>query len=139
METVEAQICLQCGALEWVVVSSRYQASYRVMPDGHVEFEEEMKEMEYYCGNCGSSGLLGIEGPPEIFRKLVGLKPAKRIIHTLELIVEEKIEMTDDFTPEEVLEFIEDGYASSLKEEEASKRFLSDVEKIIARWKMIEG
>ena len=139
METVEAQICLQCGALEWVVVSSKYQVSCRVMPDGYVEFEEEMEEMEYYCGNCGSSGLLGIEGSPEIFRKLVGLKPAKRIIHTLELIVEEKIEMTDDFTPEEVLEFIEDGYASSHKDEEASKRFLSEAEKIIARWKMIEG
>ena len=138
METVEAQICLQCGALEWVVVSSRYQASYRIRPDGHVEFEEEMEEMEYYCGNCGSSGLLGIEGSPEIFRKLVGLKPAKRIIHTLKLIVEGKLEMTDDFTPEEVLEFIEDGYASNLKEEEASKRFLSEAEKIIARWKMIE-
>ena len=138
MKTVEAQICLQCGALEWVVVSSRYQASYKVRSDGHVEFEEEMEEMEYYCGNCGSSGLLGIEGPPEIFRKLVGLKPAKRIIHTLELIVEGKLEMTDDFTPEEVLEFIEDGYASCLKDEEASKRFLSEAEKIIARWKIIE-
>ena len=45
--------------------------------------------------------------------------------------------MMDDFTPEEVLGFIRNGYASNLKDEEAS-RFLSEAEKIIARWKMIE-
>jgi len=138
MKTVDAQICLRCGALEWVMVSSRYQASYRVRPDGHVEFEEEMDEMEYYCSSCGSLCLLGIEGSPEIFRELVGLKPAKRIIRILELIVEGKLEAKDGFAPEEVLEFIEDGYASYLKDEEASKKFLSEAEKIIARWKMIE-
>jgi len=139
MRTIEAQICLRCGALEWVVVSSRYRACYKVRPDGHVEFEEEMEEMEYYCGSCGSSGLLGIKGSPETFRELVGLKPAERIIRALEFIAEGKLEVTDDFTPEEVLEYIKDGYASCLRDEEDSKRFLSETEKIVARWKMIEG
>jgi len=136
MRTVEAQICLQCGAMEWVIVSSRYHASYRVRIDGHVEFEEWMGEMEYYCSSCGSSGLLGIEGSPEVFRELARLKPPERIIHALELIVEGRLEMKDDFTPEEVLEIVE--FTSTLKGEEASKSFLSDVKRIIARWKMIE-
>ena len=68
-----------------------------------------------------------------------GLKPAERIIRTLEFIAEGKLEVTDDFTPEEVLEYIKDGYASRLRDEEASKRFLSEAKKIVARWKMIEN
>jgi hypothetical protein len=139
MKTVDAQICLQCGALEWVIVSSRYQASYMVRPDGHLEFEEEMKDLEYYCNSCGSSSLLGIEGSPKIFQDLIKLKPAKRIISTLELIVEGKIEMKDDFSPEDVLDFIETGFALTLKDKEASKSFLSEIKRTIARWKIIEG
>jgi len=132
--TIEAQICLRCGVLEWVIMSSRYRASYRVMPDGHVKFEEDM---EYYCGNYGLSVLLGIEGSPKTFRELVRAEVRKTDHPALKLIAEEKLEVTDDFTPEEVLEFIEDDYASCLKDE-ASKRFLSEAVKIIERWKMIE-
>jgi len=139
MKSIDAQICLQCGAMEWVIVSSRYQSSYRVRPDGQVEFEEEMEDVEYYCINCGSSGLLGIEGSPRIFRDLFALKPAERIIHALELIIEGKLEMKDDFTPEEVLEFIEMGFASNLKNEKDSERFLSEIKRIVARWKIIDG
>jgi len=76
METLEAKICLRCGALKWVAVSGRYQAYYKVRSDGHIEFKEEIEEIEYFCGSCESLNLLGIEGTPEIFRRLAGLKPA---------------------------------------------------------------
>ena len=139
MKTVDAQICLQCGSMEWVIASSRYQASYRVRPDGHVEFEEEMEDMEYYCSNCGSSALLGIEGTPRLFRELVGLAPKERVLRVLELRDEEKIRMKDDFTPEEVLEFMEDGFASNIEDKGTLEEFHSKAKGIIARWKLIEG
>ena len=47
--------------------------------------------------------------------------------------------MTDDYTPEDLLELIEDGYPSTIKDEETSRSFLSEAEKILARWKLIEG
>jgi len=134
METASARICLRCGTLKWVEAPSNLKYLVyckEVRRDGCVVMED-------YCSVCGAPSLLGVWGSVEIFRKLDALKPAKRIIRILELIVEGKLEIMDDFTPEEVLGFIRNGYASRLEDEEALKRFLLEVEKIIARWKMIE-
>ena len=139
-ESVEAQLCFQCGSMEWTIVSDDYECKYWVRPDGHVAFRENLGKMEFVCSRCGSWTLLGVSGFPKTFRELVKLKPPQRIIRTLEFIIEGKLQVIDDFPPEEIFGWIKDYFvARNLDESGEAERFISKVENLIGRWKLLEG
>jgi hypothetical protein len=143
MRKVEAQICLQCGSMSWLVISSGYVGEYRVREDGHVEFIEDFRELEYVCNECGGHSLLGVKGTPKVYCKLIRLQPMQRILAALENIVDGTLEVTDEVDLDEVMELIEcfrDRWTMLHKDEEslrAVEDFMSRVEKILGKWKLL--
>jgi len=52
---VEAQICLQCGSMSWLMVSNSYVGEYRVRKDGHVEFNELSTSLSTSAANAAAA------------------------------------------------------------------------------------
>jgi len=147
-EELEAQLCCQCGAMEWVITSKRYVGSYWVRKDGHVEFKEDFDDAEYRCNKCGTWCLLGIAGTPEVFRELVRLDPAERILRTLEYMLEGRLQQVDNdyITPDDVLEWLEEYFEARWEKLHKGdgntsidiEGFLSKARGLIAKWKLLE-
>jgi hypothetical protein len=143
-EKLEAQICLQCGSMSWLIVSNSYVGEYRVRKDGHVEFNETFSELEYVCNECGShSSLLGVKGTPKIYRELISLNPMERVLKALNYIVDGALEPTDDVDPDEALELLEcfrDRWTtlhSDKKNLRAAEDFISKAREVVGKWKLL--
>ena len=143
-EKLEAQICLQCGSMSWLIVSNSYVGEYRVRKDGHVEFNETFSELEYVCNECGShSSLLGVKGTPKIYRELISLNPMERVLKALNYIVDGALEPTDDVDPDEALELLEcfrDRWTtlhSDKKNLRAAEDFMSKAREVVGKWKLL--
>ena len=140
----EAQLCLQCGAMDWSLISSDYVQSFRVRRDGRIAFKETFEKIEYVCNKCGStSALLGVKASPSTYRKLASLTPMQRILKALEYIVEGTLRVTDsDMGPDEVLDCIEGFRQRWLMKHERSAEeledFVSKAKGIVGRWKLLE-
>ena len=146
-EELEAQLCCQCGAMEWAITSMRYVVSYWVRKDGHVEFKEDFDDVEYRCNKCGAWCLLGIAGTPKVFRELVRLDPMERILRTLECVLEDRLKQTDENVgPDDVLEWLEVYFEARWKMLHKGdgntsidiESFLSKAGGLIAKWKLLE-
>jgi hypothetical protein len=135
-EKLEANVCCQCGAMEWAVLSNNYEGNYRIKEDGHIEFEENLHEMQYICSKCGAWCLLGVSGTSEVLRELVKLDLMERILRTLQYIVDGTLEQPDT-SPGDVLEWLEEYFAAH-KGEGNVEGFISKARGIIARWKLVE-
>jgi hypothetical protein len=143
-EKLEAQICLQCGSMSWLMVSNSYVGEYRVRKDGHVEFNETFHELEYVCNECGGhSSLLGVKGTPKIYKELISLKPMDRILKALNYVVDGTLEPTDDVDPDEVMELLEcfrDRWTTLHSDEKnlrAAEDFMSKAKEVIGKWKLL--
>jgi hypothetical protein len=143
-EKLEAQICLQCGSMSWLMVSNSYVGEYRVRKDGHVEFNETFHELEYVCNECGGhSPLLGVKGTPKIYRELVSLDPMERVLKALNYVVDGTLEPTDDVDPDEVMELLEcfrDRWTTLHSDEKnlrAAEDFMSKAKEVVGKWKLL--
>ena len=143
-EKLEAQICLQCGSMSWLMVSDSYVGEYRVREDGHVEFKETFNKLEYICSECGGhSSLLGVKGTPEIFRELIGLDPMNCVLKALNYVVDGALELADDVDPDDVMELLEcfrDRWTTLHSDEEglrAAEGFMSRAKEAVGKWKLL--
>jgi hypothetical protein len=141
---LEAQICLRCGSMSWLMVSNSYVGEYHVRKDGHVEFNETFHELEYVCSECGSrSSLLGVKGTPKIYRELVSLDPMSRVLKALNCVADGTLELTDDVGPDEVMELLEcfrDRWTTLHSDEKslrAAEDFMSKAKEVVGKWKLL--
>jgi hypothetical protein len=143
-EKLEAQICLQCGSMSWLMLAHNYIGEYHVRKDGHVQFKEDFGKLEYACSECGGhSSLLGVKGTPKIYRELICLKPMNRILKVLNYVVDGTLEPTDDIDPDEALELLEcfrDRWTTLHSDEKnlrAAEDFMSRAKEIVGKWKLL--
>lgn len=139
---LEAQICLQCGAMDWSALSKWYVGRFRVRKDGHIVFTERFEKIEYICNKCGSMDLLGIKGTPRLLSKLANLKPMQRILKALEYISDGKLATLSEIEPSDVIKCIErsrDHWESVCKYNmEVVEDFISRVKCIVGVWKLLK-
>jgi len=143
LRRVEAQICLQCGSMSWLMVSNSYVGEYRVREDGHVEFKEEFRELECVCSECGGRSTLGVKGTPKTYKELVSLHPMERVLKALNYVVDGTLELADDVGPDDVIELVEcfrDRWTALHSDEEglrAAEEFMLKAEEIVGKWKLL--
>jgi len=142
-EKLEAQICLQCGSMNWLMVSDKYVGEFHVRKDGHIAFEEDFMNLAYLCNKCYADTLVGVKGTVKTFRELARLRPMQRIIKALDYIVDGTLELADDLDLVEVLEMAKefrDKWKELHRSEEdrrAAEEFMRKVEGIIGKWKLL--
>jgi hypothetical protein len=144
LKRIEAQICLQCGSMSWLMLSNSYVGTFHVRKDGHVEFEEEFRELEYVCRECGGHfSLLGVKETPEVYRELVSLHPIQRVLKALDFLVNGTLKLTDDVSPDDVMELVEcfsHRWTMLHRDDEslrAAESFTARAKEIVGKWKLL--
>ena len=139
---VEAQLCLQCGSMDWSLISAEYVGRYWVRKDGRIAFHETFDKVEYCCNKCSSTAaLIGIKGSRKVFRELANSKPMDRILKALEYVADGTLTLLDDVGPEDVLECIDcfrDRWLQMHKRRsKAVDEFVERAKSIVAKWKLL--